>query len=58
MGSELRLRYVTEANFLTELYAIGSSYLQTPQKSPHIMSLQAQMMGLYPESRLNTLNEW
>ena len=58
IGSELRKRYVEEAGFLTDLYSINQIYMQTPFTAFNIQSLQAQMMGLYPESDLNTLTEW
>ena len=58
IGSELRYRYVTEAQFLDELYEVTQCYMQTPFSSSQILSMQAQMMGLYPASKLNTLTEW
>jgi hypothetical protein len=58
IGSELRKRYVDEAHFMSDLYSINQSFMQTPFTDYNIQSLQAQMMGLYPASHLNHLNEW
>jgi hypothetical protein len=58
IGSELRTRYVDEAKLLRSTYLISQNYLQVPQWSTNIQSMQAQMMGLYPASTLNELNEW
>jgi hypothetical protein len=58
IGSELRTRYVDEALFMTDLYTINASFMQTPFTDFNIQSCQAQMMGFYPASNLNTLTEW
>lgn len=58
IGSELRKRYVDEATFITDLYSINQVWMQTPFTSYNIQSLQAQMIGLYPPSDLNTLTDW
>ena len=58
IGSELRTRYVDEAKLLNSDYLISQCYVQVPQWSTNIQSIQAQMMGLYPASTMNGLNEW
>ena len=37
---------------------MGESYLQTPFIGTSIQSLQAMMMGVYPESDANDLTDW
>ena len=58
IGSELRRRYVDEAQMLSEDYIISQLYLQAPFVAKNILSLQAQMMGLYPSTKANDLTEW
>jgi hypothetical protein len=58
IGSEFRARYVDEALFMNPLYTVNQNYLQTVYTSFSVQSMQAMMMGLYPSSDLNTLNEW
>ena len=58
IGSELRRRYVEEAKTLDEEYIISQMYLQAPFVAKNILSLQAQMMGLYPSTHANDLTEW
>ena len=58
IGSELRRRYVTESKTLDEEYIISQMYLQAPFVAKNILSLQAQMMGLYPSTHANDLTEW
>ena len=58
IGSELRTRYVDEAKLLSDEYIISQLYLQTPFVSKNILSLQAQMLGLYPSTHANDLTEW
>lgn len=59
IGNELGLRYVQEAeNFLDENYVVQQFMLQAPFFARGIQSLQAQMIGFYPESTVNTLTEW
>lgn len=58
IGSELRKRYVEEAQLLNEEYIISQMHLQAPFVAKNILSLQAQMMGLYPATNVNDLNEW
>lgn len=58
IGSELRLRYVEEAGMLSEDYIISQMYLQAPFVAKNILSLQAQMLGLYPATHANDLTEW
>jgi hypothetical protein len=41
IGSELRTRYVTEAKLLRSDYLISQCYLQVPQWSTNIQSMQA-----------------
>lgn len=43
---------------MNPLYTVSQSFLQTAYLSSSIQSMQAMMMGLYPSSDLNTLNEW
>ena len=57
IGSELRKRYVDEAKLLKEDYIISQLHLQAPFIATNILSLQAQMMGLYPATNANNLNE-
>lgn len=59
IGNELRHRFVEDADdFLSEDYLISQLHLQTAQDSASILSLQAQMYGLYPASDQNDLTEW
>ena len=58
IGSELRKRYVEEAQLLNEEYIISQMHLQAPFVAKNILSLQAQRMGLYPATNVNDLNEW
>ena len=58
IGSELRRRYVDEAQLLSADYVISQLYLQAPFVSKNILSLQAQMLGLYPSTHANDLTEW
>ena len=58
IGSELRLRYVDEAKVLSPDYIISQMTLQAPFMAKNILSLQAQMMGLYPSTNANDLTEW
>lgn len=58
IGSELRERYVEESRTLLFDYYVPQTFLQTPQKQASILSLQAQMMGLFPASNVNDLTEW
>ena len=58
IGSELRKRYVEEAQLMSEDYVVSETYLQTPFNSKNILSMQAQMMGLFPASDANNLTEW
>jgi len=58
IGSELRKRYVEEAKVLAENYVVSELSMQTPFFGKHILSMQAQMMGLYPASDANDLTEW
>mmetsp|Transcript_39260 Transcript_39260/g.53351 ORF Transcript_39260/g.53351 Transcript_39260/m.53351 type:complete len:290 (-) Transcript_39260:13-882(-) len=59
IGNELRHRFVEDADdFLSEDYLISQLHLQTAQDSASILSLQAQMYGLYPASEQNDLTEW
>lgn len=58
IGSELRKRYVDEAHLLSADYIISQLFLQAPFMAKNILSLQAQMMGLYPATKANDLTEW
>lgn len=58
IGNEYRERYVYEAELMAELYNIQLNDLQTAFQGSSITSLEAQMMGLYPQSNLNLLNSW
>ncbi len=58
IGSELRRRYVDEAQFLSADYIISQLFLQAPFVSKNILSFQAQMLGLYPSTHANDLTEW
>ena len=58
IGSELRRRYVDEAATLSTDYIISQMYLQAPFVAKNILSLQAQMLGLYPSTHANDLTEW
>lgn len=58
IGSELRRRYVDEAGLLEQDYKISQMFLQAPFVAQNILSLQAQMMGLYPATKANDLTEW
>ena len=49
---------MTESKTLKEDYIISQLYLQAPFVAKNILSLQAQMMGLYPATDANDLNEW
>ena len=54
----MRRRYVDEAQLLSADYVISQLYLQAPFVSKNILSLQAQMLGLYPSTHANDLTEW
>lgn len=59
IGNEMGLRYITEAkDFLQDDYVISQSFLRTPFDPKCILSEQAMMIGMYPESKSNFLNEW
>jgi hypothetical protein len=58
IGSELRRRYVYEAEFMSADYIISQAYLQAPFVSKNILAMQALMMGLYPATTANDLTEW
>ena len=58
IGTELRRRYVDEAKFLSADYNIAQLFLQSPFVAGNILSMQAQMMGLYPATDANDLTEW
>ena len=58
IGSELRRRYVDESKTLSADYIISQLYLQAPFVAKNILSLQAQLMGLYPSTHANDLTEW
>ena len=49
---------MTESKTLKEDYVISQLYLQAPFVAKNILSLQAQMMGLYPATDANDLTEW
>ena len=49
---------MTESKTLKEDYIISQLYLQAPFVAKNILSLQAQMMGLYPATDANDLTEW
>ena len=58
IGSELRKRYVHEAQLLSADYIISQCFLQAPFVAHNILSMQALMLGLYPETDINDLTEW
>ena len=58
IGSELRQRYVFEAGLLSADYVISQLYLQAPFVAKNILSMQALMLGLYPETTANDLTDW
>ena len=58
IGNELRARYVDEAQLLHPDYLYTQSNIQTPYNGSNIQSMQAQLMGLWPSSTMNDLNEW
>ena len=39
-------------------YVVSEAYLQTPFDAKNILSMQAQMMGLFPASNANNLSDW
>lgn len=47
-----------EAGLLSADYIISQMYLQAPFVAKNILSLQAQMLGLYPSTHANDLTEW
>jgi len=49
---------VDEAQLLSHDYIISQLYLQAPFVAKNILSLQAQMMGLYPATQANDLTDW
>lgn len=59
IGDEIRERYVKDTPFLAESFAINDQYLQSKFNARTSISLEAQMIGLYPPSTNNLkLNEW
>ena len=58
IGNELRQRYVNNVNLLSENYVISETHLQTPHNGKNILSMQSQMLGMYPASDYNSLNDW
>ena len=43
---------------LSEDMVISQMYLQASFNAKNILSLQAQMMGMYPATKANDLTEW
>lgn len=58
IGNEYRERYIVEGELFNADYLVAACDLQSPFQGSSIESLQAQMMGLYPGSDMNDLNEW
>ena len=58
IGSELRKRYVDEAMMMEPNFVVSQSFLQAPFQANNILSMQAQMMGMFPASDQNNLTEW
>lgn len=59
VGSEYRLRYVDEAQYLNYSYDINDIWIQSTWNAKQIVSAQAQLHGLYPPyTNINTLTEW
>ena len=58
IGSELRKRYVEEGNILAPTYKVSELRMQTPFSAKHILSMQAQMLGIYPTNTDNDLSLW
>jgi len=58
IGSEFRTRYVDESKTLLADYYVPTTYMQTSFHESSILSMQAQMMGLYPSSTVNDLTAW
>jgi len=57
IGSELRERYVTEAQLLSSAFIVDENYMRTPAVDSNISSMQAMMMGLFPFDE-KKLTEW
>jgi hypothetical protein len=59
IGDEMRERYVNDAKFLPFSYDIATQYLQSKYNCRASISLEAQMVGLYPPATSNLkLTEW
>ena len=39
-------------------FVVSQSFLQAPFQANNILSMQAQMMGMFPASDQNNLTEW
>jgi hypothetical protein len=59
IGDEIRERYVNDAKFWPFSYDVTTQYLQSKYCAKSSISLEAQMIGLYPPSSNNLkLTEW
>jgi len=58
IGNELRQRYTEFGGLLLSDYNVNQTKMRTPFIGRNILSMQAQMMGFFPEGTENDLTEW
>lgn len=58
IGTELRARYTSDSSLLLSDYNVNQTKMRTPFVGRNIGSMQAQMMGFFPESDAYDLTEW